>query len=203
MKGRFTGYDKDNEFNQSLDWDSLLAHLTASSTSLIDQRFFNAIDHCSDPTSQLLDYYHLLALAAKASDKDSPKWFDATNGKNSEGFWKAMGTEINTLISMVSFSVMPQTKDMHAISSTWAFKIKRFPSGLVWKLKAWFCCHDDQQIEGINFFETFAPVVSWTSICLMLILSIILNLKSTQVDYTVAFFQAAIDTEVYITQPCS
>ena len=35
----------------------------------------------------------------------------------------------------------------------------------------------------------------------MLILSVILDLKSTQVDYTAAFVQAPIDTDVYISLP--
>ena len=147
--------------------------MSTSSTSETSKQFFSAIDHYQDPSSNLLDDYHPLALAAKASDADSPKWFEATKGDNSDGFWKAMFTETNTLLKMNAFSVVPRTKDMHVISGTWAFKIKRFPSGLVRKLKARFCCRGDQQIEGVDFFETFAPVVSWTTVRLMLILSII------------------------------
>jgi len=57
------------------------------------------------------------------------------------------------------------------------------------------------QKKGVDVFETFAPVVSWTTVRLMLILSVILDLKSTQVDYTAAFVQAPIDTDVYISLP--
>jgi hypothetical protein len=50
---------------------------------------------------------------------------------------------------------------MHVFPSTWAFKCKRFPDGIIRKLKARFCARGDRQIEGLDFFETFAPLVAW------------------------------------------
>jgi len=47
-------------------------------------------------------------------------------------------------------------------------------------------------LEGIDFFETYAPVVQWTTVRLMLILDVLLNLKSKQGDVTAAFLQAEI-----------
>jgi len=46
------------------------------------------------------------------------------------------------------------------------------------------------QLEGVDFFETYAPVVQWTTICLMFILEVILDLKSKQGDVTCAFLHA-------------
>jgi len=48
-------------------------------------------------------------------------------------------------------------------------------------------------VEGIDFFDTFAPVVNWTIVRLMLILSVILGLATKQVDSTAAFLRAPID----------
>ena len=47
----------------------------------------------------------------------------------------------------------------------------------------------------MDFFETFAPVVSWNTVRLMLILSLILNLATRQVDYTAAFLHTDIDRD--------
>eukprot|EP00956_Cyclotella_meneghiniana_P031971 scaffold85836_cov36-Cyclotella_meneghiniana.AAC.1 len=70
---------------------------------------------------------------------------------------------------------------MNVIDSIWAFKLKRFPDGMVKKFKARFCARGDQeQLEGVDFFETYAPVVQWTTVRLMLILEILLQLKSKQ-----------------------
>jgi len=106
-----------------------------------------------------------------------------------------------TLQKIGAWEQVKKVDDMNVVPSTWAFKIKRFPSGLVRKLKARFCVRGDMQKKGVDVFETFAPVVSWTTVRLMLILSVILDLKSTQVDYTATFVQAPIDTDVYISLP--
>ena len=46
------------------------------------------------------------------------------------------------------------------------------------------------QLEGIGFFETYAPVVQWTTVILMIILEVLLGLKSKQVHVTSAFIHA-------------
>jgi len=46
----------------------------------------------------------------------------------------------------------------------------------------------------VDFFETFAPVVNWTTVRLLLVTSILLGLQTAQADYTAAFVQAPIDT---------
>jgi hypothetical protein len=79
-----------------------------------------------------------------------------------------------------------------------AFKCECYPDGLITKLKTQFCVRGDKQLDGVDYFETFAPVVSWTTICLMLILSLILGLATQQVDYKAAFLHASIDKDVYV-----
>jgi hypothetical protein len=59
-----------------------------------------------------------------------------------------------------------------------------------------FCARGDHQIKGVDFFDTFAPVVNWTSVRLLLILSAILSLSTKQVDYTAAFIHAPIDKDL-------
>ena len=67
-----------------------------------------------------------------------------------------------------------------------------FPDGLIKKFKAWFFARGDQQIQDIDFFET-APVVQWTTIHLMLILEVLLELKSKQGDIISAFLHANLE----------
>ena len=51
------------------------------------------------------------------------------------------------------------------------------------------------QVEGVEFFETYAPVVQWSTVCALLVMSIVLNLASN------AFCQADIDEEVFVEMP--
>ena len=53
---------------------------------------------------------------------------------------------------------------MNVLPGTWAFKCKRFPNGLVRKLKARFCARGDKQLEGVDYFDTFAPVTNWMTV---------------------------------------
>jgi hypothetical protein len=61
----------------------------------------------------------------------------------------------------------------------------------------------NRQIDGVDVvFDTYAPVVSWTSMVrLLLILTCVLGLKTAQVDYTAPFVQAKIDEDVYVAMP--
>jgi hypothetical protein len=56
-------------------------------------------------------------------------------------------------------------------------------------------------IAGVDYGESFSPVVQWSSVRLILILSIVHGLETRQVDYVNAFAQADLDREVYIEIP--
>ena len=81
----------------------------------------------------------------------------------------------------------------NVIQLTWAFKCKQYPDSLIKKFKACFCAQGDLQLEGVDFFETYAPVVQWTTIWLMFILEVLLGLKSKQGDVTCAFPHADVE----------
>ena len=153
----------------------------------------------------ICNWVHPLFLKAKsaASSEDNPNWWQAMNGPFADEFWKAAITELETLEGMDAWEIVDQTEDTNIIDSTWAFKLKRYPDGLIKKFKARFCARGDQQIEGVDFFETYAPVVQWTTVRLILILEILLDLKSKQGDVTAAFLHADLeeDEKVYVRMP--
>ena len=102
---------------------------------------------------------------------------------------------------MKAFSVVCCRKDMNVISSVWAFKRKRYPDGSVRKLKARICAQGFKQQHGVDYFETFAPVVQWMTVCIMLIFTILLGLENKQIDYQSAFIQCELNDTVYVAMP--
>ena len=80
-------------------------------------------------------------------------------GEFADEFWKAACLEIETLEGMEAWEVVDEKEDMNVIDSTWAFKVNRFPDGLIKKFKARFCVRGDQQIYEQDFFNTYASVV--------------------------------------------
>ena len=82
---------------------------------------------------------------------------------------------------------VPWSKADNFIKSTWAFKSKRLPDGTPSKFKARFCVRGDLQEEGIDYFETYAPVVAWSTIRILLTFVLQEGLTTCQVDYDNAF----------------
>ena len=100
------------------------------------------------------------------------------NGPFDDEYWEAACTEVETLDKMKAWDVAEREVSMNGLSSIRAFKCKRYPYGLIQKFKAKLCAREDQQIEGADYFEIYAPVIMWTTIRLMLILKCLLDLKS-------------------------
>jgi hypothetical protein len=53
----------------------------------------------------------------------------------------------------------------------------------------------------MNYFETYAPVVTWFAIRLMIIIGIIFGWYLRQVDFVMAYPQALIVMDIYMELP--
>jgi hypothetical protein len=66
-------------------------------------------------------------------------------------YWKAAVKEIKTLEKMDCWDVVDCPEGLHTIDSTWVFKIKRYPRGLIKKFNARFSVRGDQQVYCVDF----------------------------------------------------
>jgi hypothetical protein len=151
--------------------------------------------------SNLLDYLNPSALITMANKDDNPTFKEAMAGPDAAGFITAMEAEIMILIELDVFEIVEKDNNMKVLSGVWALKRKRYPDGSIRKLKARYCARGFEQVEGVDYFETFAPVVMWLTVRLLLIMSILLELETTQIDYTAAFVHAPIDCLVHVAMP--
>ncbi len=128
----------------------------------------------------------------------------AVNGPFQGEFYEAMRTELTTIADdFKCWDLVPRLPGMNVLPSTWVFKIKRYPDGSVKKFKARFCARGDKQLEGIDYFETWAPVVQWSTIRIVLIMALKLGYSSAQCDITAAFIHAVLpdNEEIFVQQP--
>ena len=114
-------------------------------------------------------------LKAGKHDKDSPGIVETLTGPYRNEFLDAMKLEIEELENHNTWTIMkrcdiPEEKlpdgssaNPKVLLGTWVFKIKRFPSGMMRKIKARFCARGDLQ-EDVDTFDTYAPVASWKAI---------------------------------------
>jgi hypothetical protein len=87
------------------------------------------------------------------------------------------------------------------IKAIWSFKCKCHPDGTVSKHKPRLCAHDGIQVHGDTFWETYAPVVNWMSVQLMLTFSEIHQLHIRSIDFMLAFPQADVKVDIYMELP--
>ncbi len=78
---------------------------------------------------------------------------------------------------------------------------KRYVDGSLKKHKARLCAGGHQQEYGVNFFDTYSPVVQWMTVCLMLVLTLIDGLHTRQIDVVLAFPKADCDQAIYMAVP--
>ena len=57
------------------------------------------------------------------------------------------------------------------------------------------------QQEGIDFHNTFAPVVNWSIVRLIIMMADMAGWESIQIDYALAFSKAPIESDVYLNLP--
>jgi hypothetical protein len=105
-------------------------------------------------------------------NEDNPSFDTATCGPFQAQFWQVMKTDFNTLTKEFNCWEYLPNPSKNVLPSTWAFKIKRYPDGQVKKFKARFCAQVDRQQEGINYFDTWAPVVQWSTVRIVMTLAV-------------------------------
>jgi hypothetical protein len=105
-------------------------------------------------------------------------------------FMTAMQEEISGLRNILQ--VVPRSElpsDINPLPAVWAFKQKHLPDWTILKHKARLNVHGGKQKHGVNYWETYAPVVNWSTVWLTMILSLIKGFKCRQVDFVQAFTQ--------------
>ena len=102
----------------------------------------------------VVNWLHPLILASKTANtnSDNPTQRQAMNGPFSDEYWEAAGTQVDTLERIKAWEVVEREVSINVMSSTWAFKCKQFPDGIIKKCKARFCARGYQQIEGLYYF---------------------------------------------------
>ena len=85
-----------------------------------------------------------------------------------------------------------------AIGNKWVLKIKRKDDGSIEGYKAHLEAKGYTQQEGIDYEETFSPIIRFTSIRLTLSIMANLDLKLHQMDVKITFLNGELEDEIYM-----
>ena len=149
---------------------------------------------------------HPFAFAAATADNESYTFGEMMKEADRADFINAMIDEVrshedNGHWELATRSSIP--RGIKPILAIWSFKRKRFPDGTLNKHKARLCAHGGMQQWGVNYWETYSPVVNWISVRLLLSIAIMNDLPTTAIDFVLAFPQATLgpDELIYMEMP--
>lgn len=165
--------------------DSIAASAQARSALL--RLWYSASDGHDDTTSLYLP---------------EPRTFRDAMHSAEAAHWKAAcDHEHANLLRMKVYVLVPCPPDRNLVSTKWVFKRKLRADNTVEKYRARWVARGFSQRPGEDFVDTFAPVLSYASMRLVLALAALNAWDIFQTDVPVAFLHSTMDKEVYATQP--
>ncbi|KAH9745635.1 reverse transcriptase Ty1/copia-type domain-containing protein [Citrus sinensis] len=90
---------------------------------------------------------------------------------------------------------------MLLLRSKWVYRIKYINTGAIERFKAWLVAKWFTQVPGIDYEETFSPVIKHTIIRLVLALAVNLSWSMKKLDMRNAFLHGHLNETVYMEQP--
>jgi hypothetical protein len=116
--------------------------------------------------------------------------------------WKeVIHNEMDSILSNGTWELTKRPYGCKPIGCKWVFKKKLRPDGTIEKYKAQLVAKGHTQKEGEDFFDTYSPVATLTTIRALLSLAASYGLIIHQMDVKTAFLNGELDEEIYMDQP--
>ncbi|KAG7824868.1 hypothetical protein KL920_005444, partial [Ogataea angusta] len=110
-----------------------------------------------------------------------------------------MQREFKAQLDNHTWSLVDLPPGRRAIGCRWVYTMK--PSTSTFPHKARLVAQGFSQIHGIDYNETFSPVIRYDSLRLLLALAASHSLSVYQMDVTTAFLNGNLVEELYMRQP--
>lgn len=116
--------------------------------------------------------------------------------------WKlSMDEELENLKRNETWDVVSRPKGRKVVKCKWVFKKKYDKDGQVERFKARLVARGHTQIEGIDYKETFCPVIKSKSIRTLLAFAVEQDWPVHQLDITAAYLNGKLSEEVFMELP--
>lgn len=133
---------------------------------------------------------------------EDPQTVDEALSSENAGEWKtAMEDEMASHMANETWELTTPPPEKKSIKCKWVFKTKMNADGEAVRHKARLVVKGFSQKKGIDYEETFAPVVRYTSLRLLLALSAKHDWVIHQMDAVTAFLNGNLKEEIYMIQP--
>ncbi|CAM8970229.1 unnamed protein product [Rhodiola kirilowii] len=154
------------------------------------------IDHFVNYSQCSPQYQHYIL---QSSSIPEPTSFTQAN---KDPLWRdAMEKELSALQSNNTWTFVPLPPNKNPVGSKWIFRVKRHSDGTIERYKARLVAKGFTQEEGLDYNETFAPVVKMPTVRMVLALAASKDWPLYQLDVDNAFLHGDLNEEVYMIVP--
>ena len=141
-------------------------------------------------------------VAYKAHQIPEPRSIAEALSSNFSKEWKeAADLEYKAILDNGTWELVELPDGRKPIGSKWVFRVKYNSDGTVERFKARIVAKGYSQEYGIDYDETFSPVVKFSSIRTLLAWAVQKGMKIHQMDVVTAFLNGPLDEEIYMAQP--
>jgi len=139
---------------------------------------------------------------ARSLDPDEPpSYTEAISSPLAEQWNAAIQEELKSVIDNQTWELVELPKGRTPVKCRWTFRVKRGAGGDVIRYKARLVAKGFTQRYGIDYLETFAPVVKLTSLCIILALATARDYEVDQTDIKSAYLLAKLNEVFYMDIP--
>jgi hypothetical protein len=116
--------------------------------------------------------------------------------------WKlAMDHEFEALLRNITWHLVLHKKGSNVIDYKWVYKVNKKVDGSVDRYKARLVARGLKQRYGIDYEDTFSPVVKAATIRIILSIGVSNGWNMRQLDVQNSFLYGVLEEEVYMRQP--
>ncbi|KAK1415763.1 hypothetical protein QVD17_31549 [Tagetes erecta] len=150
------------------------------------------------PQPKQTQRYSPTSLHTSSSPAEPPSFAIANTDPN----WRAaMASEFSALLRNHTWSLVPRVPNSNVIGCKWVYKLKDDQHGNLTRYKARLVAKGFKQEPGIDYHETFSPVIKSTTIRVVLSLAVAQKWPLRQLDVQNAFLHGDLDETLYLQQP--
>lgn len=119
---------------------------------------------------------------------------------DADGWKEEMDREMENLRSHNVYEPVPRVRGMRTLRLGWVLH-RECKNGVFEKNQGWLVARDNHQRPGIDYDESFLPVMRLESLRTILVLATIRVLDTIQFDITSVFLHGTLKQEIYMEQP--
>ncbi|MEN7973604.1 MAG: reverse transcriptase domain-containing protein, partial [Verrucomicrobiota bacterium] len=151
---------------------------------------------------QRLTYNHYACFNANSEGPPEPQTMAQALASQEADKWRqAAQQEFDSLMEHRTWHLVHRPPGRKTVACRWVFKIKRNSDGSIERYKARLVAKGFTQKYGVDYDETFSPVVRFESVRALVAVAAQRGLKLHQMDVSTAFLNGDLEEEIFMEQP--